>query len=132
MCGWNHKIFSNKSWRHLLHWLRYVYSCFSLSYRVVSGGGGLKAAIKNGKNTYMRYYVPYKPGDEFKHRTPEGEWIGFILKWIFPFLHRAKTNFNKIARTSTWIKANREHDWRYHSQQMESNQWKYRAKCKTF
>lgn len=27
---------------------------------------------KSGKKSYMRYYVPYKPGDEFKHRTPEG------------------------------------------------------------
>lgn len=33
----------------------------------------LKETTKSGKNTYMRYYVPYKPGDEFKHRTSEGE-----------------------------------------------------------
>lgn len=28
---------------------------------------------KTEKKSYMRYYVPYKPGDEFKYRTPEGK-----------------------------------------------------------
>lgn len=34
---------------------------------------GFKVPKKNANNSYMRYYVPYKPGDEFKHRTSEGE-----------------------------------------------------------
>lgn len=28
---------------------------------------------KNEMKSYMRHYVPYKPGDEFKYRTPEGK-----------------------------------------------------------
>lgn len=28
---------------------------------------------RNEKKPYMRHYVPYKPGDEFKYRTPEGK-----------------------------------------------------------
>lgn len=33
----------------------------------------LEDSGKNEKKSYMRYYVPYKPGDEFKYRTPAGE-----------------------------------------------------------
>lgn len=41
-----------------------MYVCLALSFQE-SG--------KNEKKSYMRYYVPYKPGDEFKYRTPEGK-----------------------------------------------------------
>lgn len=40
----------------------------------------------------MRYYVPYKPGDEFKHRTPEGM---HSFKMDLPYFASMKTNFNK-------------------------------------
>lgn len=41
-----------------------MYVCLALSFQE-SG--------KNEEKSYMRYYVPYKPGDEFKYRTREGK-----------------------------------------------------------
>lgn len=37
---------------------------------------------KNEMKSYMRHYVPYKPGDEFKYRTPEGKPIQIYSRAI--------------------------------------------------
>lgn len=45
-------------------WLKKVLYRFSLL---------LQESRKNEMRSYMRHYVPYKPGDEFKYRTPAGK-----------------------------------------------------------
>lgn len=60
----------------------------------------IQDAVKSGKKSYMRHYVPYKPGDEFKHRTREG--INTLhFQWIFISF---KTNFNEIPERQRELK----------------------------
>lgn len=60
----------------------------------------IQDAVKSGKKSYMRHYVPYKPGDEFKYRTREG--INTLhFQWIFLSF---KTNFNEIPERQRELK----------------------------